>query len=71
MQIVFKFFVEAIHKNIRTEGVKISGLGTFAAAERQARVGRNPKTGEEIQIPSKWVPTFKAGTALKEATQSA
>ena len=43
------------------------GFGTFAVKDRSARMGRNPKTGEEIKIAASKVPGFKAGKALKEA----
>ncbi|ADX02994.1 HU family DNA-binding protein [Acinetobacter baumannii] len=47
--------------------VTLVGFGTFAVKDRAARKGRNPKTGEEIQIAATKVPTFKPGKALKEA----
>jgi DNA-binding protein HU-beta len=47
--------------------VKISGFGTFSVAERAAREGRNPATGETIQIAASKAPKFKAATALKAA----
>ncbi|MCB9228680.1 MAG: HU family DNA-binding protein [Deltaproteobacteria bacterium] len=59
-------FISTIQENLHG-GVKISGLGTFAAQKRNARVARNPQTGAEIQVPAKWVPVFRAGSALKEA----
>ena len=59
--------IQTVHLNIH-DGIKISGLGTFASAKRKARVGRNPQTGEEIRVPSKWAPTFKASSALKKVT---
>ena len=62
-------FTEAVCSNIRKDGVKLAGFGTFASTKRKARVGRNPQTGEEIKIPSRWVPTFKAGTVLKDAAE--
>ena len=43
------------------------GFGVFDVKEREARMGRNPKTKEEIPIPASRVPQFKAGKALKEA----
>ncbi|OXE27891.1 DNA-binding protein HU, partial [Vibrio parahaemolyticus] len=43
------------------------GFGTFSVRTRAARTGRNPKTGEEIQIAEAKVPAFKAGKALKDA----
>jgi len=49
------------------EKVTFVGFGTFFVTERPARKGRNPKTGEPIQIPATAVPKFKPGKALKEA----
>lgn len=46
--------------------VKISGFGTFSVAERAAREGRNPATGETIQIAASRAPKFKAAKALKD-----
>ena len=47
--------------------VQLVGFGSFEVKKREARVGRNPKTKEEIQIPASKVPAFKAGKALKDA----
>lgn len=47
--------------------VTLVGFGTFKVTDRAARIGRNPKTGEEIPIAATKVPTFKAGKAFKEA----
>ncbi|SBS30233.1 DNA-binding protein HU-beta [Marinomonas aquimarina] len=47
--------------------VTLVGFGTFAVKERAARTGRNPQTGEEIQISAAKVPSFKAGKGLKDA----
>jgi len=47
--------------------INISGFGTFSVSHRKARAGRNPKTGESIQIASSRAAKFKAGKALKEA----
>ncbi len=51
----------------RGEKVALVGFGTFEAKTRKAREGRNPATGETIQIAARTVPSFKAGRALKEA----
>ena len=51
----------------RGEKVALVGFGTFEAKTRKAREGRNPATGETIQIPTRTVPSFKAGRALKDA----
>jgi DNA-binding protein HU-beta len=44
----------------------VSGFGTFAVSERKARTGRNPKTGEAIEIPASKSAKFKAGKSLKD-----
>ena len=46
--------------------VQITGFGTFESKKRSARKGRNPATGEEIQIPAKNYPSFRAGKGLKD-----
>lgn len=51
----------------RGDKVNISGFGTFAVAERKARTGRNPKTGETIEITASKAPKFKPGKTLKDA----
>lgn len=51
----------------RGEKVNISGFGTFTVSVRKARTGRNPKTGEPIEIPAARSAKFKAGKTLKEA----
>jgi len=48
-------------------GVSLVGFGTFSVKARAARMGRNPRTGEAIQIKASNVPGFKAGKALKDA----
>ena len=48
------------------EKVQISGFGIFEVKEREARVGRNPRTKEAIEIPASKVPAFKASKALKD-----
>ena len=51
------------------EKVQLVGFGVFDVKERGVRMGRNPKTKEEIEIPASRVPQFKAGKALKEAVE--
>ena len=51
------------------EDVTLVGFGTFKVTERKAKKGRNPATGEAIQIPAKKAPIFKAGKAFKDAVQ--
>jgi len=50
----------------REEKVTLVGLGTFQVTERKARRGKNPRTGEEMQIPAKKVPKFRPGKGLRE-----
>ena len=51
----------------RGEQVSLVGFGTFLTRDREARQGRNPRTGETIQIKASRVPSFKAGKGLKDA----
>lgn len=63
-------FIECVNKNIKKkDGVKLVGFGTFTASNRKARVGRNPQTGEEIQIPARKVPVFRPGKELKDSVR--
>ena len=48
------------------EKVQLSGFGTFEVKEREARIGRNPRTKESIEIPATFVPSFKTSKALKD-----
>ncbi|GFN21758.1 HU family DNA-binding protein [Moorellaceae bacterium AZ2] len=61
---LFASIEEALAKG---DKVQLVGFGTFEVKERAARVGRNPRTGEEIAIAATKVPVFKAGKALKDA----
>ncbi|HRJ53933.1 MAG TPA: HU family DNA-binding protein [Candidatus Thiothrix moscowensis] len=64
----FKAFVECISEALaKNDQVALVGFGTFLVRERQERSGRNPRTGESIQIASAKIPAFKAGKALKDA----
>jgi integration host factor subunit beta len=46
--------------------IEIRGFGSFSLSYRPPRVGRNPKSGEKVQVPEKYVPHFKAGKELRE-----
>ena len=50
-----------------SDKVTLVGFGTFTAKRREARTGRNPQTGEAVQIAARVVPGFKAGNKLKDA----
>ena len=59
---------DTIKETIETgEKVQLAGFGIFDVKTRDARMGRNPKTKEEIQIPASRVPVFKASKAFKES----
>ncbi len=58
---------EALEKG---DKVEIRGFGSFRRRRRDPRAGRNPKTGEKVSVPEKWVPFFKAGKELKALVDS-
>lgn len=61
-------FVEAVTASLKKgKDVAIVGFGTFTVAERAARTGRNPQTGETIEIAAAKAPKFRAGKSLKDA----
>jgi integration host factor subunit beta len=62
VDVVFDSMAEALK---RQERIEIRGFGSFVAKQYDAYVGRNPKTGEQIQVPSKRMPYFKVGKDLK------
>ena len=63
--------MEAIKKALKSgETVSLVGFGTFAVKDRAARTGRNPKTGEPLQIKASRIPSFKAGKGLKDAVSA-
>jgi DNA-binding protein HU-beta len=64
--------VEALFDTIREElqnggKVQLVGFGSFEVKQREARIGRNPKTMEEIKIPARRVPVFRPGKELKDS----
>lgn len=63
VEIVFESIIETLNKG---EKIELRGFGSFRVRERGARRGRNPKTGDPVNIPAKRVPYFKPGKELKE-----
>jgi DNA-binding protein HU-beta len=61
---LFESIIEALAAG---EKVQIAGFGSFEIRERAARKGRNPQTGEEIEIAASRIPAFKPGKALKDS----
>lgn len=51
--------------------IEVRGFGSFSLSQRAARVGRNPKTGEPVELPAKQVPHFKPGKELRERVNQA
>ena len=66
LESVIEGITHSLKKNERTT---ISGFGTFSVSKRKARVGRNPQTGEPINIPARRVARFTAGKELKETLE--
>jgi DNA-binding protein HU-beta len=63
-------FIDVVTETLRRGGeVNFTGFGKFSVADRGARQGVNPQTGERIQIPASRVPRFSAGSALKNAVK--
>ncbi|MGL4791049.1 MAG: HU family DNA-binding protein [Anaerotignaceae bacterium] len=63
-----KAFEEVVTEELQKGGkIQLVGFGTFEVAERAARTGRNPKTGDAMDIKASKAPKFKAGKALKDA----
>ena len=63
-----KAFIDVTSDELKKGGkVQLVGFGTFEVSERAARDGRNPQTGEAMQIKASKAPKFKAGSALKDA----
>ena len=63
-----KAFVDVVTEELKKgEKIQLVGFGTFEVAERAARTGRNPQTGEEMTIAASKAPKFKAGKALKDS----
>ena len=70
-KLIVNNFINTISNELSDGGrVVIPGFGSFIVRDRMARVGRNPKTGDKIQIKAKKLPVFKPGKTLKEKVNS-
>ncbi len=67
VEIIFDTIIETLNNG---EKIELRGFGSFRLRERNARQGRNPKTGETVDIPAKRVAYFKPGKDLKEIVNS-
>lgn len=65
-KIVSTVFTEIIDAMARGDRVELRGFGAFAVKKRDARVGRNPRTGESVDVDEKHVPFFKTGKLLRD-----
>ncbi|WP_027625379.1 HU family DNA-binding protein [Clostridium lundense] len=66
-ELALKAFIESVQDTLeKGEKVQLVGFGTFETRKRAARIGRNPKTKEEITIPESTVPVFKPGKEFKD-----
>ena len=63
VETIFESIVNALRAS---DKIEIRGFGSFRTRQRQARVGRNPKTGERVEVPPKKVPYFKPSKELKD-----
>ena len=69
-RIVSTVFEEIAEALARGDRVELRGFGAFSVKQREARVGRNPRTGESVKVDSKSVPFFKTGKLLREKLNS-
>jgi len=65
---VFDSIIEALRKD---EKIELRGFGSFRIRQRRSRQGRNPKTGDKVDVPAKRIPYFKPGKELKELINTA
>jgi integration host factor subunit beta len=64
---IFNIVFDSIVDSLRNgEKIELRGFGSFRLRSRKSRTGRNPKTGEKVEVPSKKIPYFKPGKELKE-----
>lgn len=64
--IVGTIFEEITEALVRGDRVELRGFGAFSVKQRDARTGRNPRTGESVQVTEKFIPFFKTGKQLRE-----
>ena len=70
-EIIVETIFESIVKSLRSgDKIEIRGFGSFRTRQREARVGRNPKTGARVDVPPKKIPYFKPSKELKDLVNS-
>jgi integration host factor subunit beta len=71
-EVIVEAIFDSIVKSLRTgDKIEIRGFGSFRTRQRQPRVGRNPKTGTRVDVPSKRIPYFKPSKELKDLVNTA
>ncbi len=65
-RIVTTVFDEISRALARGDRVELRGFGAFSVKQRAARIGRNPRTGDSVQVPAKFLPYFKTGKELRD-----
>ena len=71
-ELAVKVILDAMTEALaRGDSIEIRGFGSFSLNHRPPRVGRNPRSGERVEVPEKWVPHFKAGKELRERVDAA
>ncbi len=71
-ELAVKVILDAMTEALaRGDRIEIRGFGSFSLNHRPPRVGRNPRSGERVEVPEKWVPHFKAGKELRERVDAA
>ena len=70
-EVIVDTLFESVIKALRTgDKLEVRGFGSFRVRQRNARVGRNPKTGEKVEVPAKRVPYFKPSKELKDVVNN-
>jgi integration host factor subunit beta len=67
VETIFESIIEALQKG---DKIEIRGFGSFRTRQRRGRIGRNPKTGEKVEVPAKKIPFFKPSKELKDFVNS-
>ena len=68
VETIFESIIDALQKG---DKIEIRGFGSFRTRQRRGRMGRNPKTGEKVEVPAKKIPFFKPSKELKDFVNSA
>jgi integration host factor subunit beta len=67
VETIFESIIDALQKG---DKIEIRGFGSFRTRQRRGRIGRNPKTGEKVEVPAKKIPFFKPSKELKDFVNS-